>query len=169
MRRAWTSTGTITSAAAAYVDGSGTIATKPCGAGVVIFDGPVAILEASPRCGNGTNNFAELMAVRFAVWMCSVAALRERRLLVRSDSMYAIESLCADADPPIGATNRDVIVATRTRITQRGNVWFEHVKGHSGNLGNERADVLAGLARLRGVTTSAIHATARQGGHRGAP
>lgn len=152
----------------AYTDGSGTIATKPCGAGVVVYDGGVAILEASPRLGNGTNNYAELMAVRFAVWMCSAGDLRARQLLVRSDSMYAIDSFCAKRDPPIGATNREVIAATRARIRQRGGVWFEHVKGHSGNIGNERADVLAGLARLRGLTASAIVATARKGVPHGA-
>jgi ribonuclease HI len=58
----------------AYTDGSGTIATRPCGAGVVIFDGDVAIIEASRYLGLGTNNRAELSAIGLALVITADAA-----------------------------------------------------------------------------------------------
>lgn len=134
-----------------YTDGSGTIATEPCGIGVVLFDGLEAVAEASAYIGLGSNNCAELSAVRHAVWLASAGAWRARRLLVRTDSMYTIESLTALLNPHPRAPNAELITTIRGRLAQRGRVWFDHVKGHSGEMGNERADVLAGRARLRGV------------------
>lgn len=128
----------------AYTDGSGTIATLPCGAGVVVFDGDEAVLEASRHLGAGTNNHAELSAIRVA--LAITQPFGDRPLVVRTDSMYAIGAL--SREPREGAANRALILATRRLMAGR-EVRFEHVKGHSGIEGNERADELAGLARLR--------------------
>lgn len=133
----------------AYTDGSGTIATRPCGAGVVVFDGRGAILEVSKHLGNGTNNYAELSAIRLALAVCGVVALQRRPLLIRTDSMYCIDSLTSAYDAHPMAPNAELINVIRDRMAKRGHVDFEHVKGHRGEPGNERADVLAGLARLR--------------------
>lgn len=139
----------VAGALVAYTDGSGTIATLPCGAGVAIFDGGEAILEASVHLGLGTNNFAELSAVRIALWMCGTRQTRSRPLEVRSDSLYTIDSLVAPYDPHPLASNAELITVIRRRIAVRGGVTFQHVHGHRGELGNERADELAGLARTR--------------------
>lgn len=138
----------VPGALVAYCDGSGTIAEKPCGAGVVIFDDGVAVIEVSVHLGNGTNNVAELSAVRVALGICGASDLRARHLLVRSDSMYTLDSLMAAYDPHPTAPNARLITTIRQRMARRGNVSFEHVKAHSGEPGNERADVLAGDARL---------------------
>jgi ribonuclease HI len=140
----------------AYTDGSGTTADLPCGAGVVVYDGLVAVVEASVHLGNGTNNHAELGAVRVALWLCGESWLRARPLVVRSDSMYAITTLRAPYDTDTRAPNGELINTIRRRLHARGRVTLEHVHGHRGEPGNERADRLAGEARLtprRGLWT----------------
>lgn len=132
----------------AYTDGSGTIASKPSGAGVVVIDGELIVLEASRHLGDGTNNHAELSAVRVALVITDTDEWRSRPLIVRSDSTYTINSLTSEYSPFERAPNATLINIVRSLLEGR-LVTFEHVKGHSGVAGNERADELAGLARLR--------------------
>lgn len=132
----------------AYTDGSGTVAHLPCGAGVVVFDGDEVVLEASRHLGNGTNNHAELSAIRVALAITNTPEWRGRHLIVRSDSMYAIGAVTAPRGPLATAANAQLIYEVRKLLGGR-LVTFEHVKGHSGIAGNERADKLAGLARTR--------------------
>lgn len=138
----------------AYTDGSGSVAHKPSGAGVVLYDCaleiPAVIVEASVHLGLGSSQHAELSAARVALYVCRSRSLCDRELLVRTDSTYVIDALCGDVDPHPRAPNAEVIAAARRHAVARGRVWFEHVKGHTGEPGNERADVLAGLGRLRG-------------------
>ena len=132
----------------AYCDGSGTVADQPSGAGVVVLLDGVVILEASRSLGNGTNNHAEISAVRIALAVTNVPGLTHRHLIVRTDSLYTINALTAAAHPAPHRPNAKLIVYTRQLLVRR-RVRFEHVKGHSGEPGNERADLLAGLARRR--------------------
>lgn len=132
----------------AYTDGSGTRAHLPSGAGVVIYDGDAPILEASRHLGLGTNNHAELSAVRVALAITDAPEHRARPLIVRSDSEYTIGALTSRWEPREGAANARLIAIIRKALRTRA-VTFEHVKGHAGIEGNERADKLAGLARLR--------------------
>jgi ribonuclease HI len=134
----------------AYCDGSGTTADRPCGAGVVLYDGEDVIVEASRALGNGTNNHAEVTAVRAALAITDAPGLRERPLIVRTDSQYTITALTVDWEPDPWRPNARVIELTRALMRGRA-VRFEHVKGHSGVPGNERADELAGLARKRQI------------------
>lgn len=131
----------------AYTDGSGTIATEPCGAGVAIYWQTSPIIEVSVPYEYGTNNSAELLAIRHALWATSAGQMRMRRVEIRTDSMYCITSLRAPYDPHPTACNAPLITAIRRRIEARGGVTFEHVRGHSGEPGNTRADQLAGRAR----------------------
>lgn len=126
----------------AYTDGSGTVAHLPCGAGVVVFDGDLAVIEVSRPLGLGTNNRAELCAVGLALYVTP----RARPLVVRSDSEYVIGALTGPRDTPVGRPNADTINYIRRSMRGRA-VTFEWVKGHSGIAGNERADELAGRAR----------------------
>lgn len=83
----------------AYCDGSGTVAHLPCGAGVVVYDGGEVVLEASRSLGLGTNNHAELSAIRVALAITDTPEWRGRMLVVRSDSMYAIGAMTAPRNP----------------------------------------------------------------------
>jgi ribonuclease HI len=145
----------------AYTDGSGTRAHLPSGAGVVIYDGdpaaagwaeagPQPIVEASRHLGLGTNNHAELSGVRIAIWLSEQPSLSGRPLIIRSDSEYVLKMLSwrgvLDPERP----NSKLINIIRRRLRARsGPTTMEYVKGHSKDPGNERADELAGLARLR--------------------
>lgn len=126
----------------AYTDGSGTVAHLPCGAGVVVYDGELIILEASRPLGLGTNNRAELSAAGIAIAITDPA----RPLTIRSDSMYVIGALTAPKDTPRERPNGPLINYIRRSMAGRA-ITFEHVKGHAGDPGNERADELAGRAR----------------------
>lgn len=127
----------------AYTDGSGTVAHLPCGGGVVLFDDGRVVAEASRHFGLGTNNVAELAAVGVALAMTADSG---RALVVRTDSMYVIGALTGDAPHPLAA-NVGLIVELRRMIRGR-DVAFEHVPGHRGVWGNERADELANRGRL---------------------
>ena len=132
----------------AYTDGSGTTADKVCGAGVVVYRGGEVILEASRHLGPGTNNHAELSAIRVALAITDATGLRDRDLVIRSDSEYAIWCATSSAEPSPSAKNAKLIALVRAAMRGR-RVRVEWVKGHAGDPGNERADALAGLARLR--------------------
>lgn len=137
----------------AYTDGSGTRAHLPCGAGVVLYDGDEVVLEASRHLGLGTNNHAELSAIRLALWATTFEPFAARALLIRSDSEYAIRMstgrLPLDPERP----NARLIHIIR-RLMARRSVSFQHVNGHSGIAGNERADFLANLGRLQSWKTA---------------
>lgn len=132
----------------AYTDGSGTVADQPCGIGVVLCWRAEVILEVSVGYDRGTNNAAELLAIRHALWAAGAGLMGRRPLEVRTDSMYCIDALRAAYDPHPRATNATLITAIRARIAERpGRVYFFHVRGHTGEPGNTRADQLAGRAR----------------------
>lgn len=135
----------------AYCDGSGTTGDKPAGIGCYInrvVDKPLFFAE---NIGPGTNNRAELCAI----WR----ALRtfpdvSQKLLIRTDSEYAIGSLTKD-----WARNKNEELITNIRLDlghRRGNVRFEHVDGHSGVEGNEVADKLAAIGR-KIITTVSVY------------
>lgn len=145
-----------------YTDGSGVSTDEAVGCAAVTQDegapaptspdreiGRPAVFSgggwwgASLRIGPGTNNIAELTGIWLAV---ANAPQTTTSLLIRSDSEYAIGSL---TQPWRAKKNAELIGTIRAHLHARGNVCFEHVRGHSGNPGNELADRLAGAARLR--------------------
>lgn len=132
----------------AYTDGSGTVAERPCGAGVCVYRGAEVILEASRHLGLGTNNHAELSAIRVALAITDAPELRELELVIRSDSEYAIGAVTRASETEAHRPNARLISLVRRAMRGR-RVRVEWVRGHSGVEGNERADKLAGLARLR--------------------
>ena len=130
----------------AYTDGSGTVAHRPSGAGVVVYDGDVVVLEASRALGLGTNNPAELSGIRIALAITD--EWRDRPLTIRTDSEYAIGVLTDPHGPARGQRNGRLIRLIRLAMEERV-VAFEWVKGHAKIAGNVRADLLAGIARRR--------------------
>lgn len=109
--------------------------------------------SASGGLASGTNQIAELMAVRNAI----ESHPGSEPLQIESDSQYAIK--CATvwlagwkrkgwrtaSGSPV--QNLAVVQGIERAIAQRsGPVAFTWVRGHVGNEFNERADVLAGQA-----------------------
>jgi ribonuclease HI len=137
----------------AWTDGSGTTDENPAGIGVVITRRHVVICEASEHIGNGSNNVAELRAIARALTLARlIAGDRAAGLTVRSDSEFALGAIRP------GSTWRirkdalaDLVEQMRAEVCRWPHLRLEHVKGHAGDPGNERADFLAGRARKAAV------------------
>lgn len=125
-----------------FTDGSGTISEKPAGIGVVIYVAGYRPQYIAENIGNGTNNTAELRAVWRALQAFPDLG---RKILIQSDSQYAIGSL---TKPWNATANEPLIKAIRTDLElRRGNVTLQHVYGHAGIEGQEIADRLANIGR----------------------
>ena len=96
--------------------------------------------EISEFLGEGTNNLAELHAVRLAL-----EALKKRHLPIRvfSDSTYVIGLLARGWK---AKENREVVQALRELAKEFDDLAFVKVKGHAGIELNERVDELAKAA-----------------------
>lgn len=128
-----------------WTDGSGTFNDDHAGIGVVVDEGEHGIREYSEYIGLGTNNVAELTAIYRGL---QAVPDRRRKILVRSDSEYSIGIL---TKPWVPKKNKELVEAIRADLEWRGpNVRFQHVRGHVGIEGNERADKLAKAGREKG-------------------
>ena len=133
----------------------------PAGWGVVVVDdarqhqivelyGPVVLDRKSPSYMKAlvcSNNTAELTAVGEALlWLRDYGQAYPGPTVIRYDSEYAAKSVQGIFN---GSKNQELITHIReilrdVRSTGRELAW-EHVKGHSGDEMNDRADYLAGL------------------------
>lgn len=130
----------------AWTDGSGCHEDDHTGAGVLLERPSDTPVEVSRHLGAGTNNSAELHAIRLAL---EQVRLLDRQLVIRSDSRWAIGALTRNWERRAHA---DLIERIRQDLAwRRGAVRFEHVHGHSGIPGNERADRLAKAGRAQGM------------------
>ncbi|PBK66451.1 ribonuclease H-like protein [Armillaria solidipes] len=99
---------------------------------------------------NQTNNTAEIRAVLERV----LAAIQDEAIMTISDSKYVIDGLCFhlrrwEDNGWLGISNSDIWKATVAALRQRSTpVYFQWVKGHNGDVGNEGADCLAGKGAL---------------------
>ena len=140
--------------------GNANVAAKrhqPAGWGVHVLDrggavaaelyGPVELAaSASYFLGaeTGSNNTGELSAIAEALmWLRDSAG--PGTAVIRYDSEYAAKItqriFAAHKNKALATTCQSLLDAVRRTRT----VSFEHVKGHSGDPGNDRADELAGL------------------------
>lgn len=93
-----------------------------------------------------SNQTGELSAI---VHVASKEVGRFGPLTIRTDSLYAIDSFTTRAEKLeqngfIGTPHKDFIRAGLAHLRQRGApTYFEWVKGHNGDEGNEAADALA--------------------------
>lgn len=139
-----------------YTDGSSTGGVGPGGWAFVAVSGidNAPVHEASGHDPHTTNNRMELQAI--------VEAMRwagERPCTILSDSQLCVKTLTTwargwrrrgwfkyDGGVPM---NLD-IVRPALELYEAGRFKLRWVRGHAGNVFNERADVLAGQARLQG-------------------
>ena len=124
--------------------------------------GPVVLDKDSPfylGATVGSNNTGELTAMVEAFhWLTALekhfgnSATAERkagRVIIRGDSTYAMKSISGEyngaKNKELIATARDVLLRLEALRRLRGApaVQFQHVKGHSADVFNDRADVLA--------------------------
>ncbi len=141
-----------------YTDGGCINNPGPGGYGVVILDG----MEREELSGGfrlTTNNRMELMACLVAL---QEVAGRKRPVVLHSDSSYVVNGMekgwargwrargwrKSDGQP---ALNSD-LWAELLRLSESLAVIFRWVKGHAGNIHNERCDILAtSFARRQGL------------------
>lgn len=104
--------------------------------------------------GQGTNNTAELFAIRRGLSLVSdflrlpLWQTASEPVTIYSDSEYAIGSASHMRDWQPRA-NTELVLALRNQRAQFTDLAIRHVPGHSGVIGNEVADWLAFHARRR--------------------
>jgi ribonuclease HI len=127
-----------------YTDGACTGNPGPMGIGVVIVDGADGSRkELSEYLGHGTNNIAELTAIKRALEECP----RDRAVIVHSDSSYVLGLLGQNWK---AKANQALVADMRLLAKQFSDVRWVKVRGHSGVPENERCDELARQAVARG-------------------
>lgn len=119
-----------------YTDGACSGNPGPCGYGLLIRDG-FEYREICQYLGRGTNNIAELTAIKVALEQIED---QSRPVRIYTDSRYSIGVL---VDGWKAKANRELILEIRELIGTFDDVELIKVKGHSGHPLNERADTLA--------------------------
>lgn len=119
-----------------HTDGACSGNPGPCGYGVVVRDG-FYYREFQQYIGHGTNNIAELMAIKVALQSVTD---RSRPIRLYTDSRYCIGVLTKGWK---AKANRQLILSIRDLIDEFDNLELRKIKGHAGKPLNERADTLA--------------------------
>lgn len=119
-----------------YTDGACSGNPGPAGLGVVLISGPHR-KELSEYLGEGTNNIAELMAVKRGL---ESVKDRRRHILLHTDSAYSIGVITKGWK---AKANQTLIAEIRALAGQFSDLHFIKVAGHAGVPENERCDQLA--------------------------
>jgi ribonuclease HI len=125
-----------------YTDGASSGNPGPSGIGIVMrYKGHHK--EIARHIGVATNNVAELEAIRTAL-----SAVKNRRIpvVVHTDSRYAWGLLTQNWK---ARQNQDLVRQIRELMTTFEKLRMVHVRGHSGDPENERADRLAVAAAAK--------------------
>jgi ribonuclease HI len=101
------------------------------------------VFEMSVWDPRGTNNTAELKAATIGLQALNVGACLAQGVTVHADSEYVIGQAMKKHKTN---KNKELVEQLQVLCAER-KAQFEHVRGHSGDWGNERCDVLAGHAR----------------------
>lgn len=124
----------------AYVDGSSLGNPGQCGVGIVFVSND-EVKQYSRNIGYGTNNFAELMAVKIALEFVEPNSI----INIYSDSQYTIGILSMNWTAKV---NKELVSEIKG-ILKSYKVNFIKVSGHSDDEYNKLADKLAqSAARL---------------------
>ncbi len=127
----------------AFTDGASSGNPGPSGIGVLLRYGSHE-REISRYIGQGTNNIAELEAIRVAL---SEIKKPDMPVRIYSDSNYALGLLAKNHK---AQKNQELVESIRELMKRFSNLRFIKVEGHSGVEGNEIADKLATSAVKKG-------------------
>jgi len=127
-----------------WTDGSWHHIDKDMGIGVYAIYNDKAI-QHSAYIGKGTNNIAELSAIKFA--LTKLLKYRLTPVKVFTDSKYCIGVLTLKWKVK---ANQILIKDIKELIYQYDNIEFEWVPGHANSKGNQIADEIAVAARKEG-------------------
>ena len=119
-----------------FTDGASSGNPGPSGIGVVLRFGKHE-KEISEYIGVATNNVAELKAIQ-----AGLSAVKNRNLPVQifTDSSYAYGVLVLDWK---ARANNELVVSIKKTMRKFKNLEIVKVRGHAGDEGNQRADLLA--------------------------
>lgn len=135
-----------------YCDGSAPGVRGPGGVGYVGTVGDVEV-EASQTVKRATNQQAEILAAAFALQGIG----RCDHVIIWSDSQYLVRGwgwlpgwIARGWRTKSGrVANIQYWHRLQAAVAGHGQVEFKWVRGHDGNVGNERADALAQAARIQ--------------------
>jgi ribonuclease HI len=127
-----------------FTDGACSGNPGPAGVGVVLYYNEHK-KEISKFIGNATNNIAELTAIKIGLEAIK-STYRNLPVIIYTDSAYCHGLFTKDWNPK---KNIELIMDIRSLIVQFSDIEFKHVKGHSDNPGNNKADILATSAIQR--------------------
>ena len=128
-----------------YTDGACSGNPGPAGSGVVVVQNDIIVHEISQSLGIGTNNIAELTAIKLALEF--LKDHHSTSITIYTDSTYSIGILTKNWK---AKANVELVGSIRQLMKPFKRLKLTHVKGHSGHPGNERADLLA----VKGSTAS---------------
>jgi len=144
-----------------YTDGSSLSNPGPCGGAYVMMLGGVPIGEREIPIGDGTNNIAELTAVIEA--LNDVKSFNPGKVTIITDSKYVIDGVTSWShnwrkNGWKNSAGEDVqnMELWKKLLAENAivNADFQWVKGHSGDLVNEKVDSLAKAAAKRSIQVS---------------
>ena len=125
-------------------------------AAVFMVDGKVCY-ELAGHCANTTNNRMELQAAIEALRFWRSSGLVYKRVCLFTDSRYVLNGIETWIDlwrargwlttDGLPVQNQD-LWQELARLNRQCLTRWHYVRGHAGNVGNERADALAGSNRL---------------------
>ena len=123
-----------------WTDGACSGNPGPMGIGVVVIAGDRR-REHGEYLGRGTNNVAELVAIRRGLEIAAeVVPLHDRPVVVYSDSSYVIGLL---AQGWKAKANQKLVAELRDLLRPYRGLRLVKVEGHAGVRENERCDLLA--------------------------
>jgi ribonuclease HI len=121
-----------------YTDGACSGNPGPAGSGVVVIQKENIVHEISKSLGVGTNNIAELTAIKLALEF--LKEHHSTQVTIYTDSTYSIGILTKNWK---AKANVELVGSIQKLMKPFKRLKLTHVKGHSGHPGNERADLLA--------------------------
>lgn len=120
----------------AWIDGACSGNPGPMGAGIILKSDKGHYKELSIPLGQGTNNRAELLALKMALEQLKIPG---SEVTVYTDSALVVGIFSQNWK---AKTNLDIVEEIK-KLLQNFHVTFVHVNGHGGIELNEKADKLA--------------------------